>query len=103
MNKVKEFVMDFLGMFIIVISTGVIVISEIVTQIIYMLQKLWFNVVVPAAIELLADLHFMGLIALQAWFEFSAKLALGVSALLLKYVESANDKSEALIERTWTR
>jgi len=103
MNKVKQFALDFVGMCIITIGTGLIVISEIITQIMYMLEKLWLNVMVPAAIELLADVHFMGLIALQAWYEFSGKLALGLSALLLKYVESANGKSEMLIERTWMR
>jgi len=103
MNKVKQFALDFVGMCMFIMGTGLIVLSEIITQIMHMLEKLWFHVMIPIAIELLMDVHFMGLIALQAWFECSGTCALAMSATLLKYVQWAHGKSEMLMERTWMR
>ena len=45
MNKAKRFIIDFLGFFFILASSALIFIFEVLTQIIFTLEKLFYNVI----------------------------------------------------------
>lgn len=101
MIKIKRFIIDFAGYFILVIGSLLIAAAEIVTQTVYTVQKFWHGIVKPACVDMLADAYLFGLILLQAWYEVSAKMCLQASKRLNAYARYALHKSECLIEKTW--
>lgn len=101
MKNIKNFIFDFVGYFILLLGSVAIAIAEIVTQIIFTLQKFWDGIVKPALVDMLADAHLLLLIALQSWYETAAKVCLIVSKCLNRYAKFALHKSEQLVYKTW--
>lgn len=101
MRSVKNFIIDFAGYFILHVGSVLIAIVEVITQIVFTLQKFWDGVVKPSVVDMLADAHLLMLILLQSWYDVSAKFSLCVCKYLNNYTKFALQKSEHLIHKTW--
>lgn len=101
MSKARKFVIDFLGVFIILGGSFLIFICEVLTQIVYTLQKVWFNLVVPFFVERMADVHFMSIIIMQGLYELTSRISLSMSKLFFEVANYTHKKSEELVERVW--
>jgi hypothetical protein len=101
MSNITKFLLDFVSFFLIIMSTLVVSVFEIITQCSYLLQKIWYDVVVPACVELLADAYFIMLIAWQGILSFASDAALFLSKLLLVVSKNAHEMSERLIHKAW--
>lgn len=76
-------------------------VAEIITQIIYTLQKVWDNIIKPAFIELLADMNMILNIVMQALYQLLSKGLLYLSIWSLKVAQKCHKKSEKLIDKCW--
>lgn len=103
MRNIKRFIIDFVGYFILLIGSVLIAVAEIVTQAVYALQKFWHGIIKPAFVDMLADAYLLFLVMLQAWYEMSAIMCLLLSKWLNSYAKCALQKSECLIEKTWSK
>jgi len=101
MNQFKKFITDFTGFFIIIAGSSLVCLCEVMTQIFFILQKFYYNIVIPFVFELAADVYFISLIASQMFFSMLNSLCLSLSAFLLKLAEYSHFKSERLIKETW--
>lgn len=97
----KKFLLDFVASLFIFGSAAVIMVAEIITQIIYTLQKFWDNIIKPAFIEVLADLNMMLNIVTQMFFELSSRLLMLISKWSLSLAKKCHQKSEKLIDKCW--
>jgi hypothetical protein len=93
--------MDFVGMFFIIIGSAAIALVELTTQIIYIAEKLFYNVVIPFAIEMMADVNYIIVIAYQGFMSVTSDVALTLSKWLLRVSQIAHNKSEELIHKSW--
>lgn len=101
MRNINRFVIDFLGYFILLVGSVLIAIAEIITQIVYSLQKLWHSVLVPMFLESMVFLHWFGLIAYQAILCVTSDWSLYLSKKLLQLSKLSHEQSEQLINKTW--
>ena len=102
MRSIKKFLTDFVGFYFIILGTFFVGLFEIVTQIIFALQKLWYGVLLPNLVELFADVFFMSLILYQSYLSCSSNICLSLSKIFLRLAEYSHKRSEEVIERTWT-
>ena len=101
MKHAKNFVVDFVGFFIIVIGSLFVLIAEIVTVVKHTLENLFFDVVRPAIVEAFTDLCLISIIVSQGVCEVLSNCFLGISKLSLWIAQYFHNKSESLITVTW--
>jgi len=101
MKSVRTFCMDFAGFFIITVGGLLVCVMEVLMQIIHMLHRLYDQVMVPGAVELLADANMLLLIAYQGYLEIKSNMCLMLSQWLLGVAKRAHVQSEQLIDKTW--
>jgi len=100
-KSIQRFVADFVGMFIMIIGSAAIVLCELITQTIYVLQKLWYDIIVPNTIEVLADTQFICCIIWQSILWMMADSCLFMSKLLLMIARNAHKESERMVNQLW--
>lgn len=101
MDRVKRFIYDFTGFFVILLGTVVIGIAELITQAVYVLQRLWDNGVKPLLVHLLVELNYFLNIVLQGFFEVSSNMSLFLSKMFYNWSEYFHNKSEEYISKNW--
>jgi len=101
MNLFKKFITDFMGFFVIIVGSSLVSICEVITQVLFALQRFYCNIVIPCIFELAADAYFISLVATQMLLSMLNSVCLSASALLLKIAEHSHPQSERLIRETW--
>jgi hypothetical protein len=101
MKHAKNFVVDFVGFFIIVLGSLFILIAEIVTVTKQTLENLFYDVVRPAIVEVFTDLCLICMIVSQGVCEVISNCFLGLSKFSLWIAQYFHNKSESLITVTW--
>lgn len=76
-------------------------VAELVTQVIFTLQKVWDNIIKPAAIELLADMNMVLNVILQLTYSLLSKGFSILSKWCLIIAQKCHQKSEKLIDKCW--
>lgn len=101
MKHAKNFIIDFVGFFIIVIGSLFVLLAEIVTVAKQTLENLFFDTVRPAITEGFYDLCLITIIVSQGVCEVLSNCFLGISKLSLWFAQYFHNKSESLITVTW--
>ena len=96
-----KFVTDFVGVFVVAALCVVYSVANFAIHACQTVHRFYKNVVIPMVIELGADLHFMMLIMLQAWYDVSGRACTTLSKWLIAYARYCVRQSEQLIFRTW--
>jgi len=97
----RKFVVDFVSLFVLAALQALYMIANIIIAACLTLQRMWNNLVIPCITELGADVHFMGLIMLQAWYEWSGRACAACSKWMIVYARHCMKQSEQLIHKTW--
>lgn len=98
-----RFLLDIVVAFVVIVSSGLVLLFEIATQIIYSLQRLYDGVVVPALMEGLADLNVILIVFAQMYHEFMCKACAYLAHMFLQIAQYSHIKSEKLIHRYWAQ
>lgn len=101
MKKIKMFVIDFAGCFIILAGAVLIAVVEVLVQIKQTLEKFLFNFVIPSVLEFAAFANWILAITWQGILSITSDVTLSLSKWLLQVSKMAHAKSEQLIEKTW--
>ena len=101
MKSIKQFLTDFVGMFIIIIGSAAIALVELSTQIIYFLQSFCYNIVIPFIVEMMADVNYITIVICQGLMSVTSDVALMLSKWLLNISQITHNKSEELIHKSW--
>ena len=96
-----KFLLDIVVAFAVIVSSGLVLVLEIATQIIYSLQRLYDGVIVPALMEGLADLNVILIVFAQMYYELVCRCCAYVSKIFLQIAKHSHSKSEKLIHRYW--
>ena len=101
MQCIAQFIVDFVRTFFTMSSYAVIALVELIAQVAYALQKIYANIIIPFAFEVMADMHYIATVACQGMLSATCDCTLMWSKWLLKVSQLAHDKSEQLIHRSW--
>jgi hypothetical protein len=101
MKSINRFITDFVGMFFIIIGSAAIALVEVTTQIMYFIEKICCNIVLPFIIEMMADINYIIIVIYQGLVSAASDVALTLSKWLLKASQIAHNKSEELIHKSW--
>lgn len=96
-----RFLLDAVVAFAVIISSGIILLFEVATQIVYCLQRFYDGVIVPALMEGLADLNVILIVFAQMYHEWVCRCCAYLSKILLQMAKHSHDKSEKLIHKYW--
>lgn len=96
-----KFLLDVVVTFVVIISSGFILLFEIITQIVYALQKFYDGIITPALIEGLADLNIILIVFTQMYHELMCKVCAYLAHMFLQIAQYSHSKSEKLIHRYW--
>lgn len=97
----RKFVVDFVAVFVMAVLHVAYAVANTLIQTVCTMQRFVHNVVIPLFTELCADVQFMCMIMLQAWYDASGRCATKLSGILIRYGKFCVKQSETLIHRTW--
>ncbi|NBW57260.1 hypothetical protein EBR43_05655 [bacterium] len=102
MQKIKMFVLDFVGYFVILAGAALIAAIELMVQMKFMLEKCICQTIIPAALEMTACIHWLLALLWQSMLSVTSDAALHCSKWLLQVSKACHIKSEQLIDKTWS-
>lgn len=100
-QTIVQFVLDFTRTFFSITSYALIALVELTTQIVYMFQRVYINIIMPFIFEMMADVHYIVTVICQGIMSALCDFTLILSKWLLKVSQLAHDKSEELIHKSW--
>lgn len=98
-----KFLLDAVVAFVVIISSGLVLLLEIAIQIMHSLQQLYGGVIVPALMEGLADLNVILIVFAQMYHEFMCRTCAYLAHMFLQIAQYSHVKSEKLIHRYWAQ
>jgi hypothetical protein len=98
-----KFLLDAVVAFVVIISSGLVLLLEIATQIMHSLQQLYGGVIVPALMEGLADLNVIFIVFAQMYHEFMCRACAHIAHVFLQIAQHSHVKSEKLIHKYWAQ
>lgn len=101
MKQTKDFITDFVGVFVVMLFGALVVFFHIAHNIVSTILKFMNNIIKPAFIEFLADVNLILNIVWQGFLEVSSNILLNISKITLSWSQSLHNRAEKLLYKNW--